>query len=83
MDLETKKDLTSNWFKTLQNSICYSISNLEKNKIINDELYSDSKARVLLRRGYSINKINQSLANKGIERNLIKEKVIFDPSWLK
>ena len=35
----------------------------------------DSKARVLLRRGYSINKINQSLANKGIERNLIKESI--------
>ena len=33
MDLNVKKDLTSNWFKTLQNSICYSISNLEKNKI--------------------------------------------------
>ena len=38
-------------------------------------MYSDSKARVLLRRGYSINKINQSLANKGIERNLIKESI--------
>ena len=26
------------------------INNLEKNKIINDELYSDSKARMFLRR---------------------------------
>ena len=33
MDLEIKKDLTSNWFKMLQDSICYSISSLEKNKI--------------------------------------------------
>ena len=33
MNIETKKDLTSNWFKTLQESICHSISSLEKNKI--------------------------------------------------
>ena len=33
MDFEIKKDLTSNWFKTLQDSICHSISELEKNKI--------------------------------------------------
>ena len=30
---EIRKDLTSNWFKTLQDSICHSISELEKNKI--------------------------------------------------
>ena len=33
MDFEIRKDLTSNWFKTLQESICNSISELEKNKI--------------------------------------------------
>ena len=33
MDLEIKKDLTSNWFKLLQDAICYDISRLEKNKI--------------------------------------------------
>ena len=27
--------------------------NMESNKILNDEMYSDSRARVLLRRGYS------------------------------
>ena len=36
------------------------ILSLEKNKILDDELYSDSKARMFLRRGYSISKINQS-----------------------
>ena len=41
---------------------------LEKNQIINDELYAESKARMFLRRGYSLNKINQSLRAKGIER---------------
>ena len=48
------------------------ITNLEKNKIVNDELYSDSKARMFLRRGYSLNKINQSLRNKGIDNKYIK-----------
>ena len=33
MDLEIKKDLTSNWFKMLQQSICHTICNLEENKI--------------------------------------------------
>ena len=33
MKLNIKKDLTSIWFKTLQNSICNTISDLEKNKI--------------------------------------------------
>jgi len=32
MNLETKKDLTSNWFKTLQNAFCDDICKLEKNK---------------------------------------------------
>ena len=33
MDFEIRKDLTSSWFKTLQDSICHGISELEKNKI--------------------------------------------------
>ena len=33
MDIEIKKDLTSNWFKMLQESFCNCISELEKNKI--------------------------------------------------
>ena len=32
MDLKIKKDLTSNWFKTLQEAICNDIVKLEKNK---------------------------------------------------
>ena len=51
------------------------LENLEKNKIINDELYSDSRARMLLRRGYSLNKINQSLRNKGIESEHVKNSI--------
>ncbi len=51
------------------------ILNLEKNKLINEELYSDSKARVFLRRGYSLNKINQSLRNKGVDIKYIKQSI--------
>ena len=51
------------------------ILNLEKNRILNDELYSDSKARMFLRRGYSLNKINQSLRNKGIDNKYIKQSI--------
>ena len=51
------------------------IFNLEKKRILNDEMYSDSKARMYLRRGYSLNKINQSLRNKGIDNKYIKQSL--------
>jgi regulatory protein len=51
------------------------IQNLEKNKILNDEMYSDSKARMYLRKGYSLNKINQSLRSKGIDNKFIKQSL--------
>ena len=31
MDLETKKHLASNWFKTLQHALCDDILKIEKN----------------------------------------------------
>ncbi len=48
------------------------VSNLEKSHFLNDSLYSDSKARVLFRRGYSLNKIGNSLRHKGIEQKKIQ-----------
>ena len=33
MNLETKKDLASNWFKSLQDAICNDICQIEKNKL--------------------------------------------------
>ena len=51
------------------------VLNLEKNKILNDEMYSDSKARMFLRRGYSLNKINQSLRRKGIDDKYVKQSI--------
>ena len=51
------------------------VFNLEKNKILNDEMYADSKARMFLRRGYSLNKINQSLRGKGIDDKYVKQSI--------
>ena len=64
---KSKKEVTS-----IINEI---VSNLEKNKILSDELYSDSKARMFLRRGYSLNKINQSLRSKGIDSKYVKQSI--------
>ena len=33
MNFEIKRDLTSNWFKMLQDSICFRINELEKNNV--------------------------------------------------
>tara|TARA_Y100000816_G_C26029122_1_gene538662 strand:- start:65 stop:625 length:561 start_codon:yes stop_codon:yes gene_type:complete len=48
------------------------VSNLEKGSLLNDRLYSESKARMLFRRGYSLNKISFSLKSKGIGQDDIK-----------
>ena len=51
------------------------VSNLEKNHFLNDSIYSDSKARMLFRRGYSLNKISNSLRSKGIEMKNILSSI--------
>ena len=61
---KTKKEVT----EIIENIV----SNLEKGKFLNDSLYSDSRARMLFRRGYSLNKINYSLKVKGIEQKNIQ-----------
>ena len=61
--------------KEISDLIDQVLANLEQNKFLNDELYSDSKSRTLLRRGYSLNKINQSLRNKGIDSKFIKQSI--------
>ncbi len=51
------------------------LSDLEKNKFINDKFYSNSKAKSMIQRGNSINKIRNYLIGKGIQDNLIKETI--------
>ena len=48
---------------------------LEKTKFINDKFYSESKAKNLIQRGSSINKIKNYLISKGIKDKYIKETI--------
>jgi len=51
------------------------ISTLEKQNILSDELYSDSKSKTFLRKGYSLNKIRYALTKKGIDSKYIKSSI--------
>ena len=51
------------------------LSDLEKNKFINDQFYSESKAKSLINRGNSINKIRNYLLGKGINDEYIKDTI--------
>ncbi len=48
---------------------------LEKSKFISDKFYSDIKAKNLIQKGSSINKIRNYLISKGISSNYIKETI--------
>ena len=51
------------------------LTDLEKSKFINDKFYSESKAKSMIQRGSSINKIRSYLFSKGINDEFIKETV--------
>ena len=51
------------------------LSDLENNKFINDRFYSESKAKSMIQKGSSINKIRSYLIGKGIDDKFIKETV--------
>ena len=51
------------------------LSDLEKNKFINDQYYSESKAKSMVQRGHSLNKIRNYLMGKGINQEFIKDTV--------
>ena len=51
------------------------LSDLEKSKFINDKFYSESKAKSMIQRGNSINKIRNYLIGKGIKDEFIKQTV--------
>ena len=48
------------------------LDDLEKTKFINDKFYSNSKAKSLIQRGSSINKIRSYLFSKGVKDKYIK-----------
>ena len=51
------------------------LSDLEKSKFINDEFYSESKARSMIHKGNSINKIRNYLLGKGINNEFINQTI--------
>ena len=51
------------------------LQDLEKNKFVNDSFYSNSKAKSLLNRGSSINKIRNYLLSKGIDNKYILQTI--------
>ena len=59
----------------ITNLIDIVLSDLEKNKFINDQFYSDSKAKSMIQRGSSINKIRNYLIGKGIINEFIIDTV--------
>ncbi|MDA9606079.1 RecX family transcriptional regulator [bacterium] len=48
---------------------------LEKNKFINDQFYSETKAKSMIQRGNSISKIRNYLMGKGIKSEFINDTV--------
>jgi regulatory protein len=59
----------------VNNLIDIVLIDLEKNKFINDKFYSESKAKSMIQRGSSLNKIRNYLFTKGINNEFIKETV--------
>ena len=59
----------------VNNLIDIVLSDLEKSKFVNDKFYSESKAKSMIQRGSSINKIRNYLISKGINDEFIKDTV--------
>ena len=59
----------------ITNLIDIVLSDLEKNKFVNDKFYSESKAKSMIQRGSSINKIRNYLIGKGINNKFIEDTV--------
>ena len=51
------------------------LSDLEKTKFLSDKFYSETKAKNLVQRGNSINKIRYYLMSKGINNEYIKDTI--------
>ena len=74
-----KKYLRSNLIgikkQDLSNLIDIVISDLEKSNFLSDKFYSETKAKNLIQRGSSINKIRNYLLSKGINKKYIQETI--------
>jgi len=70
-----KSKITINKKNNISNLIDIVLEDLEKSKFINDKFYSDSKAKSLIQRGTSINKIRNYLIGKGVGEKYIKNAI--------
>ena len=70
-----KTSISSIKKKDVSDLIDIVLSDLEKNKFINDKFYSESKAKSMIQRGSSINKVRSYLVGKGIKDQFIKETI--------
>ena len=61
--------------KEVFNLIDAVISSLVDQKFLSDKYYSDSKSKVFLKKGYSLNKIRYNLIKKGIDEKFIKASI--------
>ena len=68
-----KSSISSVSKKNIIDLIDVVLEDLEKTKFINDKFYSSSKAKSLIQRGSSINKIRNYLLSKGVKDKYIKE----------
>ena len=59
--------------KNITDLIDVVLEDLEKTKFINEKFYSNSKAKSLIKRGSSINKIRNYLLSKGVKDKYINE----------
>ena len=57
----------------IKNLIDVVLSDLEKSKFINDKFYSESKAKAMIKRGSSINKIRNYLISKELMMSILKK----------
>ena len=62
--------------KNITDLIDIVLEDLEKNKFIDDKFYSSTKAKSLIRRGSSINKIRNHLLSKGIRDKYIEDTIL-------
>ena len=61
--------------KNISNLIDVVLEDLEQNKFINDKFYSKTKAKNLIQRGSSLNKIRNYLLSKGVKDKYIKDTI--------
>tara|TARA_B100000029_G_scaffold453467_1_gene479280 strand:- start:2108 stop:2668 length:561 start_codon:yes stop_codon:yes gene_type:complete len=61
--------------KEIFNLIDTVINILVDQKFLSDKYYSEAKSRMMLRKGYSLNKIRYNLINKGIDPKYIKASI--------